>query len=114
MAFLAAVPGCGLIGAEANKGTTSFLLSKPVSRVRVLLILYAVSAAILLAIVVAASAALLIASVIVSHPQAIAGVALSTLLLWLGALLMLGLAMLFSVLFKDPLPIWARSFLARR
>lgn len=101
VAVLAAVLGCGLIGAEANKGTIYFLLSKPVSRVRVLLVKYAVNAALLLAMIAAGSIALLVAAAIVGHPQPIGGVALSTLLLWLGTLFVLGLAMLFSVVFKD-------------
>jgi ABC-type transport system involved in multi-copper enzyme maturation permease subunit len=101
VAVLAAVLGCSLIGAEANKGTIFFLLSKPVSRVRVLLIKYAVNAALLLAIVVAASLALLVATALTGHSQDIGGLAVSTLLLWLGALFVLGLALLFSVLFKD-------------
>ncbi len=101
LGILAAVLGCGLIGAEANKGTIYFLLSKPVGRVRVLLVKYAVNAAVLLAMIVAGSVGLLVAAAIVGHPQSIAGVALSTLLLWLGTLFVLGLALLFSVLFKD-------------
>ncbi|HLW02218.1 MAG TPA: ABC transporter permease subunit [Ktedonobacterales bacterium] len=101
VAVLAAVLGCSLIGTEANKGTIYFLLSKPVSRVRVLLVKYAVSAALLLAIIVAASAALLVTAAIVGHPQNVGGLAISTLLLWLGTLFVLGLALLFSILFKD-------------
>src|ERR1051326_9210864 len=53
LAILAAVLGCGLIGAEANKGTIFFLLSKPVSRMRALLVKYAISAALLLVMSVA-------------------------------------------------------------
>ena len=101
LAILAAVLGCGLIAGEVNKGTIFFLLSKPVSRVRVLLIKYAVSAALLLAMTIASSAALLATAAIVGHPQSVGGVAISTLLLWLGTLFVMGLAMLFSVLFKD-------------
>jgi ABC-2 type transport system permease protein len=101
LGILAAVLGCGLIGAEANKGTIYFLLSKPVSRMRVLLVKYVVNAALLLAMIVAGSAALLVAAAIVGHPQSIVGVAVSTLLLWLGTLFVLGLALFFSVLFKD-------------
>ncbi len=101
LAVLAAVLGCGLIASEVNKGTIFFLLSKPVSRVRVLLVKYAVSAALLLAMLVVSSAGLLVTAAIVGHPQNIGGVAISTLLLWLGTLFVLGLALLFSTLFKD-------------
>ena len=103
VAVLAAVLGCGLIGAEANKGTIFFLLSKPVSRVRVLLVKYAVSAGLLLAMIAAGSVAIVVAAAIVGHPQSISGVLLSTVLLWLGTLFVLGLALLFSILFKDVL-----------
>ena len=101
VAVLAAVLGCSLIGGEVNKGTIYFMLSKPVSRVRVLLIKYLVNAALLLVIVAAASVTLLVTAAIVGHPQNLGGMAVSTLLLWLGALFVLGLALLFSVLFKD-------------
>jgi ABC-2 type transport system permease protein len=101
VAILAAVLGCGLIASEANKGTIFFLLSKPVGRVRVLLVKYAVNAALLLAMVAAGGVALWAAAAIVGHPQAVGGLAISTLLLWLGTLFVLGLATLFSVLFKD-------------
>lgn len=101
VAILAAVLGCGLIASEVNKGTIFFLLSKPVGRVRILLVKYAVNAALLLAMVVAGSVALVVTAAIVGHPQNLGGVAISTLLLWLGALFVLGLAMLFSVLFRD-------------
>ncbi len=103
LALLAAVLGAGLIGGEVNKGTVFFLLSKPVSRTRVLLVKYAVSAAILLAMIVLGSAALLVTAAIVGHPQNLGGMAISTLLLWLGTLFVLGLALLFSVLYKDVL-----------
>lgn len=103
LALLAAVLGASLIGGEVNKGTIFFLLSKPVSRVRVLLVKYAVSAALLLAMIVVSSAALLVTAAIVGHPQNPGGVAISTLLLWLGTLFVLGLALLFSVLYKDVL-----------
>lgn len=103
LALLAAVLGASLIGGEVNKGTIFFLLSKPVSRVRVVLVKYAVSAALLLAMIVVSSAALLVTAAIVGHPQNLGGVAISTLLLWLGTLFVLGLALFFSVLYKDVL-----------
>ena len=103
MVIMAIVLGSGLIAGEVNKGTIFFLLGKPISRERVLLIKYAVSALILLAISVICSATLLITAAIAGHPQNIGGVVISTLLLWLGVLFGLGLALMFSVLFKDAL-----------
>jgi ABC-2 type transport system permease protein len=103
MVILAIVLGAGLIAGEVNKGSIFFLLGKPISRERVLLIKYAVSALILLAINAISCVVLLVTAAIAGHPQDIGGVVISTLLLWLGVLFGLGLALLFSVLFKDAL-----------
>lgn len=103
MVIMAIVLGSGLIAGEVNKGTIFFLLGKPISRERVLLIKYAISALILLAISAICSVALLVTAAFAGHPQNIGGVVISTLLLWLGVLFGLGLALMFSALFKDPL-----------
>ncbi|HXR66207.1 MAG TPA: ABC transporter permease [Ktedonobacteraceae bacterium] len=103
LAILAAVLGASLIANEVNKGTIFFLLSKPVSRGRVLLTKYLVSTFILLGVMVLSGIALLVAAAIVGHPQNVGGVLISTVLLWLGILFVLGLALLFSVLFHDVL-----------
>jgi ABC-type transport system involved in multi-copper enzyme maturation permease subunit len=103
LAVLAAVLGAGLIAGEVSKGTIFLLLGKPISRERTLLTKYAVSALILLAVAVLSSMALLVTAAIAGHPQQIGGVVISTLLLCLGELFVLGLALLFSVLFKDVL-----------
>ena len=103
LAILAAALGASLIASEVNKGTIFFLLSKPVSRDRVLLTKYLVSACILLGVLLLSSAAMLIAAAVVDHPQNVGGVLISTLLLWLGMLFILGLALLFSVLCHDVL-----------
>jgi ABC-type transport system involved in multi-copper enzyme maturation permease subunit len=103
LAILAAVLGASLIAGEINRGTIFFLLSKPVSRDRVLLTKYLVSAVILLGTVLLSGLALLVVAALIGHPQSVTGVLLSTVLLWLGMLFVLGLALLFSVLFKDVL-----------
>jgi ABC-2 type transport system permease protein len=103
LAILAAVLGASLIASEVNKGTIFFLLSKPVSRDRVLLTKYLVSALILLGVLLLSGVAILIAAAIVGHPQNVGGVLISTILLWLGMLFVLGFALLFSVLFHDVL-----------
>ncbi|HEX6477563.1 MAG TPA: ABC transporter permease [Ktedonobacteraceae bacterium] len=103
LAILAAVLGASLIASEVNKGTIFFLLSKPVSRDRVLLTKYLVSALILLEVMLLSGVAILVAAAIVGHPQNVGGVLISTVLLWLGMLFVLGLALLFSVLFHDVL-----------
>ena len=103
LAILAALLGASLIASEVNKGTIFFLLSKPVSRDRVLLTKYTVSTLILLGVTLLGGLALLAAAAIVGHAQNVGGVMISTVLLWLGMLFVLGLSMLFSVLFKDVL-----------
>jgi ABC-2 type transport system permease protein len=103
LAILAAVLGASLIASEVSKGTIFFLLSKPVSRDRVLLTKYGVNALILLGIMVLSGLGLLAAAALVGHAQNVGGVLISTLLLWLGMLFVLGLALLFSVVFHDVL-----------
>lgn len=103
LAILAAVLGASLIASEVNKGTIFFLLSKPVSRDRVLLTKYLVSALILLGVLLLSCVAILVAAEAVGHPQNVGGVLISTVLLWLGMLFILGLALIFSVLFHDVL-----------
>ncbi len=103
LAILAAMLGASLIASEVNKGTIFFLLSKPVSRDRVLLTKYLVSALILLGVLLLSGITILIAAAIVGHPQNVGGVLISTVLLWLGMLFVLGLALLFSALFHDVL-----------
>lgn len=103
LAILAAIMGAGLIASEVNKGTIFFLLSKPVSRTRVLLTKYGINALALLGVTILGSAALLVASAVRGQPMHWAGVTVSSLLLWLGMLFPLGLATLCSILYKD---IW--------
>ncbi len=103
LAILAAVLGASLIASEVSKGTIFFLLSKPVGRDRVLLTKYAVNALILLGVTLLGGLGLLAAAAIVGHPQNVGGVLISSVLLWLGTLFVLGLTLLFSVLFHDVL-----------
>jgi ABC-2 type transport system permease protein len=103
LAVLAAVLGAGLIAGEVSKGTIFLLLGKPISRERALLTKYALSALILFAVTVLSSVALIITAAIAGYPQQLGGIMISTVLLWLGVLFVLGLALLFSVLFKDVL-----------
>ncbi len=98
---LAGFLGGGLIAGEASKGTSFFLLSKPVSRERILLTKYALSAVVLLGVTLLGSLALLVVAPVQGHPQSVGGVLIATLLLWLGTMFVLGLALLFSVIFDD-------------
>lgn len=103
MMLLAVILGAGLIAGETGKGTIFLLLSRPVSRDRVLLTKYGISALILLAVLLFGDVVLLIAAAVQGHPQPIGGLLICSLLFWLGMLFVLGLATLFSVIFSDVL-----------
>jgi ABC-2 type transport system permease protein len=99
--LFAVILGGGLIAGEVRKGTIFFLLSKPVSRERILLTKYAVSAGLLLAVSVISSLAIAIASIAVGHPQDLLHLLIATVLLWLAALFPLGLSLFFSLFSSD-------------
>jgi len=101
--IVAALIGASLIANEVSKGTIFLLLSRPLSRDRILLTKYLVGAAALLGMGALTGAVLLVASVVVGHPQSVGGVAVSVLLFWFGALFVLGVSSLFSVVFSDVL-----------
>jgi len=103
LGLFAAILGGGLIANEVSKGTIFFLLSKPVSRERILLTKYGVSAGLLLAVSVMSSMALAIMSIVLGHPQDLLHLLIATALLWLAALFPLGLALFFSVVSPDSL-----------
>ena len=101
LALFAVILGSGLIAGEVRKGTIFFLLSKPVSRERILLTKYTVSAGLLLAVSVMNSLAIVIASIAVGQPQDLLHLLIATGLLWLAALFPLGLSLFFSLFSSD-------------
>jgi ABC-2 type transport system permease protein len=101
LAFLAALLGAGLIASEVSRGTIFFLLSKPVSRERILLIKYGVSAALLLAVSVVGSVGLAVVGIVLGQPLNVLNLLVATVLLWQAALFPLGLALFFSVILSD-------------
>ena len=103
LGLFAAILGGGLIANEVNKGTIFFLLSKPVSRERILLTKYGVSAGLLLAVSVIGSIALAAMGIFLGHPQDLLHLLIATGLLWLAALFPLGLALFFSIMSPDSL-----------
>jgi ABC-type transport system involved in multi-copper enzyme maturation permease subunit len=103
---LAGVLGVALIAGETGSGTIFTLLSKPVSRTRVLLTKYVVCAVALLACAVFGGVLLVIAAAVRGYPLEnlnVAGAALSSVLIWLGSLFVLGVALLASVVFRNVL-----------
>lgn len=115
LALLAILLGAAAVSEEVGRGTIYLLLSKPVSRTRALLTKYAISAGILLSAAVFGHAVLLVAVVARGCPPGLLsayGVILSTALMWLGSLSVLGLAVTFSVLCRNTLFSAAATFVA--
>jgi len=103
LAALAAVLGGTTIAGEVSRGTILLLLSKPISRDRVLLTKYATAALILLGVSGLASAAIAVSGWLLGYPQPLGGLLVATVLVWLGSLSILGWALLFSTLAPDSL-----------
>ncbi len=101
---LAALLGVGLVSSEVGSGTILLLLSKPNGRTRALLTKYAVCAVTLLVAAIFGASLLTAGAAARGYPFeqfSLAGVMLSVLLLWLGALFVLGIALLASVVFRN-------------
>ncbi len=103
LAVFAAVLGTNLISGEVSKGSIFFLLSKPITRDRVVLMKYMSSAMLMLLLALLGSLLIFIVGAATGHPLALLNILMTTLLLWLGTLFVLGLTLIFSVLFRDVL-----------
>ena len=101
--LIAAVLGAGLISGETSRSTIFFLLSKPVSRARVLLTKYGIGAGILFAVAMLGSLALLLTTAALGYPQDMLGVLVSAVLMWLGLLFVLGTSLMLSVILDSTL-----------
>ena len=113
LALLAILLGAAIVSEEVGSGTIYLLLSKPASRPRILLTKYAISAGILLSAAALGHAALIVAAVVKGYPPGLLstyGVFLSTALMWLGSLSILGLAVTFSVLFRNTMASLVATF----
>jgi ABC-type transport system involved in multi-copper enzyme maturation permease subunit len=101
LGLLAAVLGAGMVSGELEGGTMPFLLSRPMSRGRVLGTKYAVGAGALLAFASLGGLSVLVTARAMGEILNLTGLLVSTALLWLGTLHVLGLALLFSVVLDD-------------
>lgn len=113
LALLAILLGAMTISEEVGRDTIFLLLSKPVSRTRVLLTKYAVAAGVLLFAAILGHVMLIVVAVAKGYPLHLLnayGVVLSTVLIWLGSLFVLGLAVTFSVVFRNALVSLAVTF----
>lgn len=101
---LAALLGVASISGEVSNGAIFLLLSRPVSRTRLLLTKYAISAGVLLVAAVLGKVLLLTVAALRGYPlgqMRITETMLSVLVLWLGVLFVLGTALLVSVIFQS-------------
>jgi ABC-type transport system involved in multi-copper enzyme maturation permease subunit len=103
---LAVLLGMALISGEAENRTILLLLSRPISRVHLLLTKYAVCAGVLLAAVVLGAILILGVAALRGYPLgevSVPGMALTGVLMWIGSLFVLGVALLMSVVFRNAL-----------
>lgn len=101
---LAGLLGAALVSTEVSRNSIYVLLSKPVSRSRVLLIKYCVCAGCLLAVAVVGAVGMVVSAYAHGYPSGavdIGGIMGSAALIWLGSLFVLGVALLASVIFRD-------------
>jgi ABC-type transport system involved in multi-copper enzyme maturation permease subunit len=109
--FGGALVGARPIAEEVASGSIFVLLSRPLSRERILLTKYGVGAAALLALCGLGGVLALLTGGLQGLPQPpLGGLALSAVLLWLGALFVLGLTLIYSVLFANALAAGALGF----
>lgn len=112
---LALVLGATLISGETGSGTISLLLSRPLSRTRILLTKYAVCAAVLLTAAALGGVLILTVAALREYPMgdvSYSGVLLLGLMMWLVSVFVLGVALLVSVFFRGAIPSLAVTALA--
>lgn len=109
---LAALLGVALVSGES----IFFLLSKPISRASLMLTKYLVCAGVLFFAAATGAGLVIVVATARGYPVGklvdVEGVALSVLLIWLGALHVLGLALLASILFRNVLSSVVATVLA--
>jgi ABC-2 type transport system permease protein len=101
--LIAVLLGAGLVAGEAGQGTIRFLLARPISRSRVLLTKYGITAGALLGLIILGSVLLLIYSSSQGYGFSLTDLVASTLLLWLFSLFALGVALCVSALSRSAL-----------
>lgn len=104
MVALAGLLGVALVSGEVSRGTIFLLLSKPLSRTRMLLTKYSICGAVLLMVSLAGGIGAILSAYAHGYPSGSLGAGTllaSSLLFWLGSLFVLGVALLASVIFRD-------------
>ena len=102
--------GARLFAGEEGSGSILLLLSRPISRERILLTKYGVCALLLLALCCLCGVAALVFGAAAGEVPPISGVLLSTFLLWLGTLFVLGVTLVYSVLIPSSLAAGVLGF----
>lgn len=103
---LASLLGVALVSGEVSRGSILFLLSRPMSRDRMLLTKYAVGVVCLFVVALLGGLGMILSAYARGYPLAsveVGWIAGSAALIWLGSLFVLGVALLASVIFKDVL-----------
>ncbi|HEX4715941.1 MAG TPA: ABC transporter permease subunit, partial [Ktedonobacteraceae bacterium] len=100
---VSALFGARLLAGEESSGSIFFLLSRPLSRERIVLTKYGVCALALLVLCCICGGAALVIGAMVGVAQPVGGVIVSTLLLWLASLCVLGITLVYSVLIPSSL-----------
>lgn len=101
---LAGLLGVALVSGEVGQGSVYLLLSKPVSRRRMLLTKYSVGAAGLFAVALVGAAGVVLSAYARGYPsEAVPALRVfgAAALMWLGSLFVLGVALVASVVFRN-------------
>ena len=101
---LAGLFGVALVSAEVGQGSIFLLLSRPLGRRRVLLTKYAVCAACLFAVALVGAVGMIFSAMAHGYPPEAVNVGrifVAATLFWLGALFVLGVSLLASVIFGN-------------
>jgi ABC-type transport system involved in multi-copper enzyme maturation permease subunit len=103
---LAGLLGVALVSGEVSRSSILLLLSKPMSRDRMLLTKYAVGVVCLFVVALLGGIGIILSALLRGYPLAsveVGWIMVSAALIWLGSLFVLGVALLASVMFKDVL-----------
>lgn len=101
---LAGLLGVGLISSEVSGGSILLLLSKPLSRGRIMMTKYTVCAACLLVVAVFGGISAILYAYARGYPSQsvqVTQILTSTTLIWLASLFVLGVALIASIIFRD-------------
>lgn len=101
---VAALLGVALVSGEVSRGTVFLLLSRPISRTRILLTKYLVSVAVLFAVALFGGLGIVVSGKAHGYPAVTVDAAqalVSVGSFWLGTVSVLGVALLVSVIFRD-------------